>query len=56
MKIVVPYGPDGTYDKYAQTFAIEQGESQMAAYNWLAWDSKVLHWSTGDKPFARIVL
>jgi tripartite-type tricarboxylate transporter receptor subunit TctC len=37
-------------------FAIEQGESQMAAYNWLAWGSKVPHWFTGDKPFARIVL
>ena len=37
-------------------FAIEQGESKMAAYNWLAWGSKVPHWFTGDKPFARIVL
>tara|TARA_R110000868_G_scaffold150271_3_gene373347 strand:- start:11 stop:1039 length:1029 start_codon:yes stop_codon:yes gene_type:complete len=37
-------------------FAIEQGESQMAAYNWLAWGSKVPHWFKGDKPFARIVM
>ena len=37
-------------------FAIEQGESQLSMYNWLAWGSKVPHWFTGDKPFARIVL
>jgi hypothetical protein len=37
-------------------FAIEQGESQMANYNWLAWGSKVPHWFKGDKPFARAVL
>jgi tripartite-type tricarboxylate transporter receptor subunit TctC len=37
-------------------FAIEQGETQMATYNWLAWGSKVPHWFTGDKPFARAVL
>lgn len=36
-------------------FAMEQGESQMAAFNWLAWASKVPHWFTGDKPFARPV-
>jgi len=36
-------------------FAIEQGESQMAAFNWLAWASKVPHWFTGDKPFARAI-
>ena len=40
----------------AAMFAIEQGESQMANYNWLAWGSKVPHWFTGDKPFARAVL
>lgn len=34
-------------------FAMEQGESQMAAFNWLAWASKVPHWFEGDKPFAR---
>ena len=34
-------------------FAMEQGESQMAAFNWLAWASKVPHWFTGDKPFAK---
>lgn len=37
-------------------FAIEQGESQLANYNWLAWGSKVPHWFTGDDPFARIVM
>jgi tripartite-type tricarboxylate transporter receptor subunit TctC len=36
--------------------AMEQGEAQMAAFNWLAWDSKVPHWFKGDKPFARAVL
>jgi tripartite-type tricarboxylate transporter receptor subunit TctC len=34
-------------------FAMEQGESQMAAFNWLAWASKVPHWFKGDKPFAK---
>lgn len=37
-------------------FAIEQGESQLSMYNWLAWGSKVPHWFKGDKPFAQIVL
>ena len=36
-------------------FAMEQGESQMAAFNWLAWASKVPHCFTGDKPFARAI-
>ena len=36
-------------------FAMEQGESKMAAFNWLAWASKVPHWFKGDKPFARAV-
>ena len=30
-------------------FAMEQGESQMAAFNWLAWASKVPHWFKADK-------
>ncbi len=34
-------------------FAMEQGESQMAAFNWLAWASKVPHWFEGDKPYAK---
>tara|TARA_B100000686_G_C16801758_1_gene986553 strand:- start:539 stop:1579 length:1041 start_codon:yes stop_codon:yes gene_type:complete len=34
-------------------FAMEQGESQMAAFNWLAWASKVPQWFTGSNPFAR---
>ena len=36
--------------------AIEQGEAQMAAFNWLAWASKVPHWFKGEKPFARAIL
>ena len=32
--------------------AVERGETQMAAFNWLAWASKVPHWFEGDKPFA----
>ena len=36
-------------------FAMEQGESQMAAFNWLAWASKVPHWFKGDKPYARAI-
>jgi tripartite-type tricarboxylate transporter receptor subunit TctC len=36
--------------------AIEQGEAQMAAFNWLAWSSKVPHWFKGDKPFANAIL
>ena len=36
--------------------AIEQGEAQMSSFNWLTWDSKVPHWFTGDKPFARAIL
>ena len=38
------------------TLAIEQGEAQMAAFNWLAWASKVPQWFTGDKPFARAIV
>lgn len=40
----------------AAMFAIEQGETQMATYNWLAWGSKVPHWFTGEKPFARAIM
>ena len=41
--------------------AIEQGEAQMASFNWLAWSSKVPHWfevdwSKGAEPFARAIL
>jgi len=36
-------------------FAMEQGESKMAAFNWLAWASKVPHWFKGEKPFARAI-
>ena len=37
-------------------FAVEQGETQMTAPNWLAWGSKVPHWFVGKKPFARCIL
>jgi tripartite-type tricarboxylate transporter receptor subunit TctC len=37
-------------------FAIEQGESEMAAFNWLAWASKVPHWFKGDKPYAKPIV
>lgn len=37
-------------------FAVERGESQMAASNWLAWSSKVPHWFRGDKKFAQPIL
>lgn len=36
--------------------AVEQGEAQMAAFNWLAWASKVPHWFKGDEPFARAIV
>lgn len=36
--------------------AVERGETQMAAFNWLAWASKVPHWFEGDKPFARPIV
>ena len=37
-------------------FAVERGEIQMYASNWLAWSSKVPHWFKGDKPFARSII
>jgi len=40
----------------ASIFAIERGEADMSAFNWLAWSSKVPHWFEGDKPFAKAVL
>ncbi len=36
--------------------AMEQGESNAASFNWLAWSSKVPQWFTGDKRFAKAVL
>jgi tripartite-type tricarboxylate transporter receptor subunit TctC len=35
--------------------AIEQGEGQASAYNWLAWSSKVPHWFTKEKPFGAAI-
>lgn len=37
-------------------FAIEQGEVQMASFNWQTWRSKVTPWFKGDKPFAKAIL
>ncbi len=37
-------------------FALERGEIQTAAYNWLAWSSKVPHWFKGEKPFAKAIV
>ncbi len=37
-------------------FAIEQGEVDFTAPNWLAWNSKVPHWFKGKKPFAIPIL
>ncbi len=37
-------------------FAIEQGEVQMASFNWQTWRSKVPQWFTGKKPFAKAIL
>tara|TARA_Y100001936_G_scaffold242610_1_gene280143 strand:+ start:10459 stop:11541 length:1083 start_codon:yes stop_codon:yes gene_type:complete len=37
-------------------FAIEQGEVDFTAPNWLAWSSKVPHWFKGKKPFALPIL
>ena len=36
--------------------AMEQGEAQMGAFNWLLWASKVPHWFKGDKPFAKAIV
>jgi tripartite-type tricarboxylate transporter receptor subunit TctC len=36
--------------------AIEQGEVQMASFNWLTWKSKVPHWFKGKKPYAKAIL
>lgn len=40
----------------ATTFAVERGEAELNCNNWLAYSSKVPHWFTGDKPFARALL
>ena len=36
--------------------AVEQGEVNGAAFNWLFWKSKYERWFKGDKPYARAVL
>ncbi len=40
----------------ASIHAIEQRESEMAGFNWLAWSSKVPHWFKGPKPYARAIV
>ena len=40
----------------ASIFAIERGEADMSAFNWLAWSSKVPHWFEGEKPFAKALV
>lgn len=40
----------------ATTFAVEQGEVEGNANNWLAYSSKVPQWFTGNKQFARAVV
>ena len=40
----------------ATTFAVEQGEVEANCNNWLLYSSKVPHWFTGDKPFARAIV
>lgn len=40
----------------ATTFAVERGEAELNANNWLTYASKVPQWFTGDKPFARVVV
>ena len=40
----------------ASIFAVERGEATMASFNWLAWASKVPHWFTGKKPFAKAIV
>lgn len=40
----------------ASIFAIERGEADMSAFNWLAWSSKVPHWFDGEKPFAKALV
>jgi tripartite-type tricarboxylate transporter receptor subunit TctC len=45
------------YEGSAKTIlAMEQGEVQMASFNWQTWRSKVPHWFGGDRPFARAIL
>ena len=45
------------YEGSAKTIlAMEQGEVQMASFNWQTWRSTRPHWFGGDKPFARAIL
>lgn len=36
--------------------AVEQGEVNGAAFNWLFWKSKYERWFQGDKPFAKAIM
>lgn len=40
----------------ATSHAVQQGEADLNANNWLTYASRQPHWFTGDKPFARAVL
>lgn len=40
----------------ATTFAVEQGEAELNANNWLTYASKVPQWFKGDKQFARVIV
>lgn len=51
MKVISGYkgsGPTG--------LAVEQGEVNGAAFNWLFWKSKYDRWFQGDSPYARAIL
>lgn len=40
----------------ATSHAVQQGEADLNANNWLTYASRVPHWFIGDKPFARAIL
>lgn len=40
----------------ATTFAVERGEAELNANNWIAYASRVPHWFKGESPFARVVI
>ena len=40
----------------ATTCAVERGEAELNANNWLTYASRVRHWFKGDKPFARVIV
>ncbi|MGY9018704.1 MAG: Bug family tripartite tricarboxylate transporter substrate binding protein [Alphaproteobacteria bacterium] len=40
----------------ATTFAVERGEAELNANNWLTYASRVPQWFKGENPFARVVV